>query len=356
MKNKDIVFFSIIMPVYNSEKYLYESINSALSQKTKGRFLYELILVDDLSTDKSVKIAETFFPKSRYYIMHTSKNCGPGCARNIGVDRSIGKYILFLDSDDCLSVNALNKLYDILELNNFYPDLVSYNWRYLANRYIKGKEKSGGRRDISCLLSSHNELINNYLSMKMDGSVIYTLVRKTIIINNHVKFDRGFHEDISYILKLYCFSGSIKYLNDEIYYKRQHPLSIINSITEKHILGYMGAWREIFDFIFCRYNGKQLEEYIISFKSGLTGAIGVLIICIFKFGGVESMTLYRYLYLQYTCNFTNDNMKCIYPLPNKTGYDQLSNCFINTMKLYDYDKAIVKIPVCINKYNKKIPI
>ena len=87
------MLFSIIIPVYNSEKFLFESINSALNQEKENRFLYEVIIVDDCSTDNSIKIAESFFPRDNYYILSTNKNSGPGTARNVGVNKSIGKYI-----------------------------------------------------------------------------------------------------------------------------------------------------------------------------------------------------------------------------------------------------------------------
>ena len=104
--------------------------------RIKNKFLYEVIVVDDCSTDNSVDAAKTFLYRENYYITHTEKNSGPGIARNIGVDKSIGKYVLFLDSDDCLDSNILYKLYDTLVLNDFSPDLIAYNWKYLPNQKI----------------------------------------------------------------------------------------------------------------------------------------------------------------------------------------------------------------------------
>jgi poly(ribitol-phosphate) beta-N-acetylglucosaminyltransferase len=347
------MLFSIIIPVYNSEKFLFESINSALNQEKENRFLYEVIIVDDCSTDNSIKIAESFFPRDNYYILSTNKNSGPGTARNVGVNKSIGKYILFMDSDDCLVLNGLSKLHNTLSLNNSNYDLIGYNWRYLTD-YKNKIQHSGGRRDVDCMLSKRGNLVDNYLSMKMDGSVIFTLIKRSLIMDNNIMFSSGYHEDIDYIFKLYYHADDIGYMNDEIYTKRNHSLSIMNNITTKHIIGYMRAWREIFNFICIKSsNQKELESNIFSFRSGLTGAIGNLIITIARINRQNPMHLFDCLYSQYTDNFVNNdatNIKYIYPLPKVTNYDKVSTCFITSMELGDADKVESLVFKCIKQY------
>ena len=97
--------FSIIMPVYNVERYLNSAIKSVLSQTYKN---FELILVDDNSPDNSGKICDVFSLKdNRVKVIHKSKNQGLGPARNTGFENAKGEYIIYMDSDDTLSPIAL---------------------------------------------------------------------------------------------------------------------------------------------------------------------------------------------------------------------------------------------------------
>jgi len=89
--------FSVIVPVYNVEKYLHECVDSVLNQTYPE---YEIILVDDGSTDNSKSICDHYSQlDQRIRVFHTS-NSGVSTARNIGIQKAIGEYVLFLDSDD----------------------------------------------------------------------------------------------------------------------------------------------------------------------------------------------------------------------------------------------------------------
>ena len=94
------IFFSFIIPVFNSEKYIYQCVNSILNQKRKN---IEIILINDYSTDKSLKICN-FLEKTNKSIkvIHHKKNLGVAQSRNDGIRASGGKYLIFLDSDDYL--------------------------------------------------------------------------------------------------------------------------------------------------------------------------------------------------------------------------------------------------------------
>lgn len=107
---------SVIISVYNVEKYLHVCINSILKQSYQD---FEIICIDDASTDSSTKILEYFAEKdSRIKIIKNKLNMGPGQSRNKGIEVAKGKYILFLDSDDWYSPNALELLFNEAEKNN----------------------------------------------------------------------------------------------------------------------------------------------------------------------------------------------------------------------------------------------
>ena len=99
---------SIIMPVYNSEEYMAETLNSILAQTFQE---FELIAVDDGSQDNSVRILQEFQKKISHMTILTQENSGPSAARNNGLKIAKGEYIYFFDSDDILVDDALEKLY-----------------------------------------------------------------------------------------------------------------------------------------------------------------------------------------------------------------------------------------------------
>jgi glycosyltransferase involved in cell wall biosynthesis len=115
---------SIIMPVYNSEKYISDAINSILKQTYNN---WELIIIDDCSTDKSRELINEFSEKDyRIHEYYFSKNMGVSKARNYAIENSNGKYIAFLDSDDFWAKNKLKLQINFMLENNYAFTYTSY--------------------------------------------------------------------------------------------------------------------------------------------------------------------------------------------------------------------------------------
>ena len=118
---------SVIVPMYNVEKYLGICINSILNQSFKD---FELILIDDCSTDKTLEVAKSF-TDSRIKILRNEKNFGtPGLVRNVGIDAAQGDYIYFCDDDDAILKNGLEILFKAAEENN--ADIVNTTQWYTS--------------------------------------------------------------------------------------------------------------------------------------------------------------------------------------------------------------------------------
>lgn len=115
---------SIIMPLYNSEKFIRETLDSILKQTYKN---FEVLITDDLSKDKGPKIVLEYQKKdSRIKYFKLSKNSGAAVARNNSIEKSLGKYIAFLDSDDIWKENKLEKQIDFMEKNNYLFTYTEY--------------------------------------------------------------------------------------------------------------------------------------------------------------------------------------------------------------------------------------
>lgn len=122
---------SVIIPLYNAEKYLKECLNSLLAQTFQD---FELIIVDDCSTDKSCDIVNKYMPKfdGRLKLYHTEKNSGSGAiARNIGLTHARGEYVFFMDSDDTITKTALEELYTLAKEND--ADVVYCERYYMSS-------------------------------------------------------------------------------------------------------------------------------------------------------------------------------------------------------------------------------
>ncbi|MBR2519775.1 MAG: glycosyltransferase [Selenomonadaceae bacterium] len=119
---KEIPAVSVIIPMYNAEKYIGECLDSVLAQTFQN---FEVIVVDDCSTDLSVAIVESYAEKfdGRLKLIKTKKNCGnPGIPRNIGLNFSRGEYVYFMDNDDMIVTSALEEMYNIA--TKFKTDIV----------------------------------------------------------------------------------------------------------------------------------------------------------------------------------------------------------------------------------------
>lgn len=137
MSNNNQPLVSVVIPCYNSEKWIIEALNSVSSQSYKNT---EIIIVDDGSTDGTKDIVLSYDKKIRYYYQI---NKGPAAARNVGIEKSKGKYVAFLDSDDLWIEHKLEKQIQFLEENDEYKlvfsnvNVVDEKGEYLYTQYNK---------------------------------------------------------------------------------------------------------------------------------------------------------------------------------------------------------------------------
>lgn len=124
----DKILISIVIPIYNAEKFISRSVDSALDQIGKN---YEVILVDDGSTDGSGKICDDYAAKDpRVQVVH-KVNGGLSSARNAGTPVAKGEYIVYLDADDFLDPDTCSELTKVIEAN--HPDCIDFGWKYLSS-------------------------------------------------------------------------------------------------------------------------------------------------------------------------------------------------------------------------------
>lgn len=222
---------SIIIPVYNVAEYLAGCLESVLQQNFND---YEIICVDDASTDDSGNILEFYEKKyDKIKVIKHTQNKGLSAARNKGLEYAVGKYVWFVDSDDMISEGALAELYDIAEKNE--TDLICFNM-LLINKKINRKsellfhidkedENVYSGKEMFCLLINENIWAN---------SACLKFIRKDFLTENQIKFYEGIlHEDV--LFSFYCTIQAERVINTkEIYYIcQQRETSITAQKTHK---------------------------------------------------------------------------------------------------------------------------
>jgi glycosyltransferase involved in cell wall biosynthesis len=218
-------FFSIVVPIFNVEKYLEKCLSSLVNQSFND---YEIICVDDGSTDSSGKICNSYqaiYPK-KIRVLHKI-NQGLGYARNSGISMSIGKYLLFVDSDDYLYDREVLKRCFRFITDNEFPDIVSV--RYLLFDDVTRKTSS----DV--LLKKCKNEIDYFKYRFYSFSAWSKVVKRDYLLRTNCLFDRGYSEDVVWSLKLLINNPKISYeVETPVYVYRTHRSgSIVNQNASK---------------------------------------------------------------------------------------------------------------------------
>lgn len=223
---------SVIIPVYNVENYLEDCLNSMMNQTLKE---IEIIAINDGSTDNSYEILKRYNDKFPNIKILTQINSGLSATRNVGIDNSTGEYVIFIDSDDMLTENALNELYTFSKDNEL--DLTIYD----ALRV----EEVTGKKDLNFYSRSHifkdRTVIgkDEFMSGVIKKGMLHTpfhFYKRDYLVKNNFKFKEGLlHEDELFSMTSYQFLSRIGYISDQFYIRRYRENSIMNSNTYENM-------------------------------------------------------------------------------------------------------------------------
>src|SRR5574344_196782 len=202
---------SVIIPTYNSEKYIVNCINSILSNTYTN---YEIIVVDDGSTDNTISLINEL--KINNIKICRSNNKGPGSARNIGIKHSNGKYLFFLDSDDSINSNTFELLIKEMKDN----DLVIGNYKIIYD--------NGDIEEFSTPLDS------SFNSFFESVTIWNRLYLKSFIENNNIEFDNLYQgEDRLFLAKMYLANPKFKVVSKSIYNWIRHDTDSNSTLTHQ---------------------------------------------------------------------------------------------------------------------------
>ena len=256
--------FSILVPVYNVEQYLEQCVESLLNQTCKDE--YEIILVDDGSTDSSGRICDDYaknYP-DKIKVIH-KKNQGLVSARQAGIEAADGEYSLFVDSDDFAESNLLEAVSDCIDRND-NPDMVIYSFRYYSNGRTTERKNTLSTDEKVFTNDNKKELYEALISTTFITS-LWTKAVKTEILRNDptdysLYYDKNMAEDWFRSIPLITASDKIVYINKPLYRYRTNEESISRSfrpetIGKKNTLYVYDRFRE-----YLPKWGMDDEEYI----------------------------------------------------------------------------------------------
>lgn len=216
---KEKIKISVIIPVYNTEKYIIQCVESIQNQTYKN---IEIIIVDDGSNDKSGRICDEVSKHDKRIRVFHKKNEGPAIARNLGISVATGDYIMFVDSDDFLySKTNIESIIKRIEKNN--ADLLMYNvgtyWER-ENKLVREGERISedvlDRRDCKNLFSF---LLSKRL---VYSGILAKVLKRSVVLEKQLFYEEGECEDIPWSLKIYRTVETIDWCDDLVYiYRKQ---------------------------------------------------------------------------------------------------------------------------------------
>ena len=215
---------SVIIPIYNVEKYLRRCLDSVCNQTFKD---IEIICVNDGSPDSCDKILKEYAAKDKRFIVINKKNAGVSAARNDGIKKSKGKYIHFLDADDYIDNDYYQKMFDATLENS--PDMVCSgfltNTKYAIDlKYSKNFTETNLKR----------KLRKTYAFT--DGYVWRYLFKRKFVLDNGLKFDTSLvsQEDVIFVLNAIVLSNMVSFVCSTFYHYMFNATSALHTRDKEH--------------------------------------------------------------------------------------------------------------------------
>lgn len=211
---------SIIVPIYNSDKYLNQCIDSIINQTYAN---LEIILINDGSTDMSDAICQEYIAKDNRIIYMQQSNSGVSAARNRALDLINGYYVAFVDSDDYISPNFIKDLYEAIIGKDISICAFQRDLNKTLIPHTVGKSFALSRNDLYTYILCDNR-IGGYLCNKLFSA--------TIIKNNNLRFDKDISigEDMAWIANYLNFALTGQYICNLNYYYRSNPTSALQNM------------------------------------------------------------------------------------------------------------------------------
>lgn len=271
---------SIIIPLYNVENYVIDSLKSAFAQTYSD---IDFLLVDDCSTDHTMQIVEGYVlnhpRREAVRIIHHDKNLGLSAARNTGLEKACGEYVYFMDSDDEITEDCIENLYQAISDSGA-------DW-VMGNIELQGASSQHIKKVLERQIEGE-EIFLSYLNQEWLEAACNKLLRRTFLIENELTFVSGLlHEDVLWSYHLAKVSKKVKFIQNKGYIYKVREGSITSTKVKKRV--------ESFAFILSKlypdYSVTPFKKEFSAFFSSLQFVASLLIISS-AVPGMEKKVLY----------------------------------------------------------------
>ena len=262
---------TVVIPVYNVEKYLKRCVESVIAQDWKK---YEILLVDDGSTDHSPQICDNYVKTYDFISVIHKENGGLSEARNTGLSQAKGEYVYFPDSDDWIEPDTFIALSEALESQKF--DIISFN-----REFVKSEEDAIVSDSVVTIVFEGKDAFVEMLKHSyITGFANDKIYRKSLFMDHDILFPKGkYYEDLGTNYKLFLSAKKVYATNQKYYhYLIDNPDSITQSWNEKKFIDMFGFYKEVFysDFVRSQLNQEEFHISQLYYVNGLTHILASL--------------------------------------------------------------------------------
>lgn len=263
---------SVIIPVYNVEKYLRECLDSVINQTL---YNIEIICINDGSTDSSSDILREYADKDRRIIIINQRNQGLSATRNKGISLAKGKYIYFLDSDDKIELYALDLAFTQAVTNNL--DILLFDGKCFYESAQLETEQAYFKTAYNSKFNSKEIFSGAKIFAKLKENDSYWVqsslyITKTKFLKTeNILFDNGIlHEDNIFMFKIILTANRVKHIKDQLFVHRIRANSIMTQeLTFEHFYGYFFSYIQILEYSNKFVYTESVENAIIKILNSI---------------------------------------------------------------------------------------
>lgn len=327
---------SIIVPVYNAEKYLNRCLNTLLSQTYTD---IEILIIDDGSNDNSLEILKEY--SDNRIKVYAKENTGVSSARNIGIEKSNGEYILFVDADDYVNEDMVKEL--IKEVDDLYSLIFCDNYEIWEKGIDRRSlfEMETGEIDRSVVLRE--------VASGRAGLVCSKLVSKRVIHENNIRFNENIKisEDQIFFLEVVEKITKFKYINKSLYYYDRRNEESATIKYQENLLNNFTCLQKIIEDVFERNNLKSEEDKILLNNR----KINFIWLCI-----NNEVKYLKFINIKIVVNNIENLLKksINYIDRDKVEYGRINNLIMNSLDTNNNRLASIKLIVMIQIFNFKM--
>lgn len=243
------VAVSVIVPIYNAEKYLHDCLEAIAAQTFKN---FDVIMIDDGSEDSGGEIAKKYSEKDSRFVYKRVERNGVAMARNAGLELADGEYIAFVDSDDRIERNYIEELYNAAVNNNCM--ISSCNYSVVRNGIAKPVRV---RKLRSGVYSKEFYLKRVIRDWSVRSYLWNKLWHRSLFFDNDITFPKMYFEDIATVARLVYHTNSVAVVDKPLYNYYIRSNSIMTSVKVEKINDYILSYGILRNYIFFHGDGKR---------------------------------------------------------------------------------------------------